>query len=447
MKKRSLKKATGEAYNKQMELVMPLFEDYFTSYYSQNRKIKSYSFYKMEDYAGYSVILEYDGFRQYVNYFIGSGMFSENMVNTCFEFEYNGNKFLCHFTDILNVLDSDDLSFYTYENCLIKEDIEAALNNIVQATEKYYNDICSIAALPNKVKSIYDVYAEDEYDSSLAKVEEAIDDDYIFYGNEEVNELSKILAREFKKGILDEGYPQRAYRVLNNMSRSQLKKAEKERAVKSKLPLSTKFIIAIPYIIFAIIFAVIFAVVIYHIDCQIYSECVPRSGSKLSAFVGAFVGAFTGVGIFAFFPPRVYKLISRGERYKQIEQTLYASSTDSPLAYATIVVSCLLMFILLIGLFGFNGAGFTENSVVYKEYVFSQKQVYSFDEIEICELQATYDDGDYNEYESTAYALKLGDEWYELGVPNDSEMSIIQNNIKKYNINVDKVYSIDELIE
>ncbi len=445
MKKRNIK-AKSEVYSKQMELVVPLFEEYFTSCYSQNRKIKNYSFYTMEDNAGYSAILEYDSFRQYVNYYAGTGLFGENSVNTCFELEYNGNKFLCHFVDILNVLDSDDLSFYTYERCLIKEDIETALDSIMQAVDKYYNNICSIAASPNKVKSIYDTLACDEYDSSLAEIEEAVDEEYIFYGSEtSVDELSKKLVYEFKKGILDEGYPKRAYRVLNNMSRAQLKKAEKERAVKSKLPLSAKITIAVPFVIFAIVFACIFAFAFYYVDSQIYSECVSRSGSIVTSFIGLFLGALAGVAVFSFFPPKVYKLIAKGKRYEQIEQTLYSSGTDSPIAYAVVVVGCLLIFAFFICMFSFNGVGFTENSVVYKEYVFSQKQEYSFDTIEICELEATYDDGDYNEYDGTAYALKLGDDWYELGVPNDNEMHIIQNNIKKYNIKVDKAYSIDDI--
>ncbi|MCH5316086.1 MAG: hypothetical protein J1E81_09235 [Eubacterium sp.] len=446
MKKR-VSKVSQELYNKQMELVIPIFEDYFTNYYSQNRLIKSYSFYNMKDMAGFSAVLEYDNFRQYVNYHIGKGLFGENTINTCFELEFNGNKFLCHFVDILNEVDSDDLSFYTYDNCLIKEDIETALNGIMEATNKYYSEISSIAVSQNRVKSIYDNYASDEYDGSLAEIEEAADFDYIFYGNKtSYDELSKQLAVEFKKGRLDEGYPKRAYRVLNNMSRSQLKKAEKERTVKSKLPLSAKIIMSIPYVVFAVVFAVIFAVAFRYIDAQIYSECVARSSSSdITVFVGVFLGAVAGVVFFSFFPPKTYKLIAKGKTYEQIEQTLYSSATDSPLAYVTIVGGCLLIFAFFICMFSFNGAGFTENSVIYKEYVFSQKQEYSFEDMKICEIEATYDDGDYHEYIGTAYAFKFDDEWYDFGVPNDEEMQIIQNNIKKYNIKVDKAYSVDSI--
>lgn len=443
MKKR-ISKTAKKIYDKQMELVIPLFEDYFTRYYSENRKVKSYSFYTMEDMRGYSVILEYDNFRQYINYFVGKGVFGDNLVNACFELDYNGNRFLCHFSDILNVLDSDDLSFYTYENCLVKEDVEAALNGITQATEKYYDSINNIAISQNKTRKIYEAYFDDCEDS-LDRVEDTADFDYAWYGsNTSYDELSKELSVDFKAGELEDEYAKRAYRVLNNMSRSELKKAEKKRASKSALPLSSKIIIAAPYIVFIIIFAVAFAFLFGYIDRQIYSECVERN-SYTSSLIGVFLGGVCGAIAFSLFPPSVYKLLAKGEKYDGIEQALYAGASNSPWGYVFVIGGGLLICAFFICVFTFNGVGFTDNSAIYKEYVFSQKEEYSFENMGICEIEATYNDGSYSEYTDTAYALKFGEEWYELGVPNSDEMKIIQDNIKKYDIKIDKAYSIDDI--
>ena len=443
MKKR-ISKATKEIYDKQMELVIPLFEDYFTRYYSENRKVKSYSFYTMEDMRGYSVILEYDNFRQYINYFVGKGVFGDNLVNACFELDYNGNRFLCHFSDILNVLDSEDLSFYTYENCLVKEDVEAALNGITRATEKYYDSISNIALSQNKTRKIYEAYFDD-YEDSLDKVEDTTDFDYAWYGgNTSYDELSKELSIDFKAGELEDDYAKRAYRVLNNMSRSELKKAEKKRASKSSLPLSSKIIIAAPYIVFIIIFSVAFAFLFGYIDRQIYSECVERN-SYTSSLIGVFLGGVCGAIAFSLFPPSVYKLLAKGEKYDGIEQALYAGASNSPWGYVLVIGGGLLICSFFICVFTFNGVGFTDNSAIYKEYVFSQKEEYSFENMSICEIESTYNEGSYSEYGDTAYALRFGEEWYELGVPNSDEMKIIQDNIKKYDIKIDKAYSIDDI--
>lgn len=433
-------------YEKLMGVVKPLFEDYFSNYYAQNRTVKCYSFYEMEDLAGFSAVLEYDEFKQYINYYMGQGVFGENIVNTCFEFESKSQRFLCHFSDVLDAVDSDDLSFYTYNGCLTNTDIKSALDNITAATQKYFGDIVAVASSPKLTNQIFEIYASgDAYDEELVKVETVIDADYWLYASFDTDmQLKNHLEKLYKKGQLDEGFETRAYRVLNNLSPSQMKKAKKSKNKKSSVSIQTKIMIAVPYVIFAIVFAILTAAELYYIDGLIYSECVVRN-HIYAAFIGLFLGAFTGVCVFSLFPPGVYKLLVKGEKYEEIEQVLYASAVNSAWGYVIVIGSCLFMWAFFICVFTFNGFGFTDDAIVYKEYTFSKKEVYSFESTDICEIKAIYSDGGYSEYTDTAYAFKLDDEWYEFGVPAYEEEEIILKNIEKYDKQIQSFYSIDDI--
>lgn len=74
-------------------------------------------------------------------------------------------------------------------------------------------------------------------------------------------------------------------------------------------------------------------------------------------------------------------------------------------------------------------------------------QEYSLEKTEIAIVEGDYEDGEYSQYIDTAYAFKLGSEWYDYGVPYDIEIEqLIESNIKKYNKNV-KIYKSLEDIE
>lgn len=93
---------------KTMKLVDESFRQYFYEYYQTHSEIKNISYYTMKEDTGFSAIIEYENFRQYINFYYSNIIISENaFINSCFEFEYNNTKFLCHFDDILDSIDSD----------------------------------------------------------------------------------------------------------------------------------------------------------------------------------------------------------------------------------------------------------------------------------------------------------------------------------------------------
>ena len=120
----------------ELKRVQGYFRKFFNEYYPAHREIKSLSYMDMEDGEGFSAVLDYGSFIQYINYYCRN--YGSHTINSCFLLENNGNPFICHFDDILDELLSEDISFYTYEKCVSEERIINALNSVTEATQRYF---------------------------------------------------------------------------------------------------------------------------------------------------------------------------------------------------------------------------------------------------------------------------------------------------------------------
>jgi hypothetical protein len=123
------------------DLFQKTFNEYFDSYYNYNKSVKNVSYQNMANDLGYSVKLEYKNFNQYVNVYYNA--YEPYTINCCFEFTNSKVDFLCHFVDVLNEIDSDDISFYTYAYCIDDETIKNAIEKYDKSVKTYreVNDI------------------------------------------------------------------------------------------------------------------------------------------------------------------------------------------------------------------------------------------------------------------------------------------------------------------
>lgn len=425
-----------------------IFEDYFNSYYAENREVNSVSYREMFDgkqkSIGFTAELQYKSFKQNVNIFWNN--LAPLMVNSIFTFKAEQHDFCCHFSDVLDYYDSDDISFYTYTHCTDKERTLEALNNVMAATKKYWTQLTEVATTSSISQSIFEEIYEDAIDDNGAlfdTIEEATDFSFLTY---EIlykrDELKAHLKRGAKKNKLDTKFEKRAYRVLSNENFFDVRGKEKEREKSHSYSKSDKRFIGIVIGIFVTVFAVIFAVIGYKIDGMLFADWIGRDKSDtVLSFLA--IGGFTGLVVLSLIPPKAFKPIMSEKRFKALEA--YEMAENSPKWMKIVGAVCyvaLCVFFLI--MFCFNGMGFNSNGdILNKDFMFSQVEEYKIEDTEIVIVEG-YESKGYNEYGETAYAFKLDDEWVDFGIPDDDAKSIIEKAIEGRNI---KTYKTIEDIE
>ncbi|MDE5963814.1 MAG: hypothetical protein K2G65_00245, partial [Eubacterium sp.] len=340
------------------------------------------------------------------------------------------------------------------------EAVVSSLGCIMSATEKYFALLNSIACSDFlKEKYIKENYGVSENLNSI--IENAIDVTYVTYyklflqANESIDDyykyLKKELAKLYHKNQLDTLYEKRAYRVLNNLSEKDIKQLDKELEKADRISKSDRFLMYLPMLILAVIFAIAFGIIGYHIDENIFIDCIGKKHYS-SLFAFGFSGACISLIISALLPNSVYKLFVKEDRYDSFIRMVNLQDIQGPFVFKAIVYAFIIIAVLVIAMFFtvvfcFNGIAFETDSIVYKEYAFSEMQRYSFEQTEIAIVEGSYNEGEYSSYIGTAYAFKFGDEWYDYGVPDENEVEqLIESNIEKYDKNV-KIYKSIEDIE
>ncbi|MBR0412522.1 MAG: hypothetical protein IJI47_03005 [Eubacterium sp.] len=398
------------------------FEEFFNAYYADNHEVKSLSFREMPDNEGYSAILTYKYFRQYVNYY--REIYGGCAVNTCFEAELDGKVFLCHMVDVLNVLDSDDISFYTYPHCYTCEKINAALSEIMAATEKYYCAINNIMQSNGNKKQLWESVTAEEYeepleDDDISLPENTYDVYQLVYGVlSDVSELKRDLKKQAKRGKIDNAFEKRAARVLSVMDKREAKKITRKNAKARKLTTKEYFIMFLPYLIFIVLFAVPGWFFGMAADKAVYSGLFGRYH---------FEAELSGVALFImlstipawFVRKRIYKLIlgDRWDNYVAFDDE-QQMGTGLNLFFGALMLGLAAFFFMI----GFSGIAFSQSGeIVYRDFEI-HPQVYELSKTPIAIVK---EDTENSEYKDTAYAFKLDGEWVEYGIPADAEAKAI----------------------
>lgn len=424
---------------------------FFSDYYTKSTNISNISYREMPKDEGYSAIIEYKGFKQYVNIYWDT--YGTCAINSCFELESMGFKFLCHFVDILNEIDSDDISFYVFTHCAQQEKMLSALNALMQTTEKYYSDICNIAASKEHMDSIFkDIVLDEVLDANdidkedIPSVpEDATDFLYTIYDMlYDRNELKKVLAKSAKKNKLDNKYEKRAYRVLSRQSKGEIKEYEKAKEKRMKYPLKDRIIMYAPSFIIAIVFGAAFGFLGIQLDKYLYPGLIGKDyiGTGFAFFI---LGIAVSMIPISLIPNKFYKLFVSKKHYDEFLLMLESeklTKLDKIVFSIIAVVGIVIIFVFC----AFTGVAFTnDGNIVSKNFIFSKAETYSLADTEIAAIDDVDGDGIFD-YTERAYAFKIDGEWIEFGVPDDEAKAIIESAIEKNNTQV-KVYEYFDDIE
>lgn len=448
------KKITSEERENRKKYI-DSFCRFFSEYYTQNTNISNISYREMPKDEGYSAIIEYKDFKQYVNIYWDT--YENCAINSCFELESRGFKFLCHFVDILNETDSDDISFYVFTHCAEQEKMRSSLNALMHTTEKYYTDICNITASKEHMDNIFkDIVLDEALDEGLNEndidkedipsvPEEATDFLYTIYEMlYDRNELKKVLTKSAKKNKLDNKYEKRAYRVLSSQSKGEIKEYEKAREKSTKYPLKDRIIMYTPSIIIAVVFGIVFGFLGIQLDKYLYPDLIGKDymGTVVSFFI---LGIAVSILPISLIPNRFYKLFVPKKHYDEFLIMLESeklTKLDKIVFSVIAVIGIAIIFVLC----AFTGVAFTnDGNIVSKDFIFSKAETYSLADTEIAAIDDVDGDGIFD-YTERAYAFKIDGEWIEFGVPDDETKAIIESAVEKNHKQV-KVYEYFDDIE
>ncbi|MCM1285979.1 MAG: hypothetical protein NC213_05600 [Acetobacter sp.] len=433
-------KREKEAY----ELAKKVFDDYFSRLAVENINIKFITYQEKADEKNnrvYSAVIDYDNFRQYVNFYEKD--MGNAFVNCAFEFD----KYLCHFGEILNAIDSDDLSFYSYPMCYNENLILSALSNIMNATEKYMADISYIANSAEMQEKIYTNLAEHVDEETIAEKDVLTDydeqyfifDALIFNLDEGYQDFLNSLKRKKKKGKLTDAYEIRAERVLSKLSKKELKNVH----TKVKKTKADKFYMYAPYAVIAVIFAIIFGAVGVKVQMSLYNGCIGVDYFSSALGFGV-AGASLSVILTSLINDKIYKIIVPKSKKDHFEMILELEKSS---VWGTVLIAAgtIAIAVFSIVMFTCSGFGFKNNEIRHREYIFETFETCYFEDVEIAEVKGTVDSDGYSEYIDTAYAFKIGGEWFDYGVPDDDAKKLIESNIEKYNKQLKTADSIEDL--
>lgn len=424
-----------------------IFKPYFDDYYANNRNVKLVNYQACYDKKGkliaYYTELQYKNFTQYVK--ISFNEIADSVVSSVFKFMSSQGEFLCHFVDVLDYYESDDISFYSYAQMYSKEEIEQAFDYIMEATNKYWTKLNEVALSVDICDNIFSyVYDNDTMENikkyNLDKVEYAVDFQYSHYElmgdrKEFIKEITKLA----KKGKLETKFEKRAFPVLQKEKFGEYKGSHSKPDTKTK---STENKITVICFIIACVFAVACGFIGYKLDAKILSDWVGRNHFE-SALGFVLAGLFVGLSLLAIIPNKALKPFLSREKY---ESFLIASELQRLPKWAevvTIVVALIISFVAIC--FTLNGVGMDKNgNILYKEFAFSQTQVYSLEETDIAIVKG-YESKGYTEYGDTAYAFYVNDSWEDLGIPSDENKEYIEKAIKKYNKDVKTYKTVNDI--
>lgn len=425
------------------EMAKGIFDSYFADmgYNKSGIRFITYNEIKEDKKSRiYSAVIEYNDFRQYVNFYERGAV-----INSIFDFD---NCPLCHFGEILNVLDSDDLSFYTYDSCYSEDLMKFALENIMQATEKYFNDLISISNSQNKKDIIFNelkAYCNDE-DLNNKDIAGDVDLLHLFYGtltlSDEDNgyiDFLKDLRKKKSEGKELDAFEKRAYRVMSKMSKKQLKEMSND----MKKTKEDRLYLYAPYVFFAIVFAVIFGFVGVKIQGILYDGYIGVDYFE-SALGFATAGAAISVIFTGLIDKFIYKIIVPKSKMGHFN-IIYEKEKSSDLGGILALICCVVLCGFFTFAFCFSGAGFNEDNIKYREYCFQKFQTYSYIDVEIAEIDGSYSDGVYSEYLEPAYAFNFDGEWYEYGAADSETQELLNKKTKEFNKKIKTYRAIEDI--
>ena len=465
-KKDKIKKKTDDEIR-----VIEFIKDYLNKYSAKSNLIRNIDFREQtnDGFLRFIASIDYGAFEQRIVYYPNM-LFKEHFVDV--EFSIGETDNIYTFYDIFNLFDIDDFNLYFYSDFLCEDDVEKALDDIMNATEKYYGDIkraCTDAYLPLLEKN-YETDMNKSMDGEEWKQEREEDDFFLLPFNhpyysvadgEKSDKTLKQLQKRNAKNKLTTIYEKRLLEHLESGNELGQKMYSDQKAFEKIYKKAKR---RINILLFAVS-VVISLLLVFGVHALIFSGAT-TFGSHLEIFgtgtslpisrIAYGIGCaflltlalipFFGKKLVARFVPEDQKNRAGAKFEKEFVENSGSKKFNTAVEFIT-GAFLLLMFGIVV-LLSASDIGYYDDSVKF----FDDNNIaicnIPYEDIEICKIQGYYNDDDFIEYEN-AYVIFSGDSSYEIGeaTVNGKTQAKLEEIAEKYNKEIKEIKTIEELYE
>lgn len=461
-KKEKIRKKTADEIT-----IIECIKNYLNKYSAKSNLIRNIEFKEEtdEDSMRFIASIDYGEFEQRIVYYPVM-MFREQFIDV--EFSIGETDYVYTFYDIFNLFNISDFNLYFYDDLLLCDDVENALDEILSATEKYYGDIekAQTDTYLSQLEKNYETDMNNAYGGDDWKEDEpfgfTLPFNHPFYpiAENSIKTLKKLRKRN-AKGKLDTIYEKRLLEYLESgkaiKEEKQAEKTEFEKIYKKKKRASNLLLFALTA---AIVCALCLGIhtVIYagaqtmKTQYEIFGVITTLPVYKI--ILGFFAVLFIDVGITIPFFGKKLLLALMPENHRKKAVGKYEKDRkdffgkDGPITQiiGTVIIGA--AAVILLFSISAAGIGYFEDSVKFYDISSFELCHISYEDLEICKIQGYYENDEFMEYEN-AYVIYSGEKSYEIGevIPNGETQKKLNEIAQKYNKEIKEIKSIEELYE
>ena len=464
MAKKKERKKTVDEIN-----IINNFKIYINKYTGLTNYIQSVDFEEESDKDSFRVIANLDcgAFKQRIIYY-PEMLFEEHFIDT--EFQFDNSEYIYRFYDIFNLFDIDDFKLYYYGGLMSMEDVEKAVKDIFEATEKYFSEIekAGSEVYLSDLEKNYETDMKNSYGSDDWK-EDLKDDISLFlvppnhpllsFADGQLNQKAiKKLKKKNEKGKLDTIYEKRLLKYIeagNTVERKNIVDNEAFEKLYSRKILATNLIIFL--ITFVVLFIVSFVchavlfkgAVVFTGTYEIFglSLSLPLDRIALCAF-SAFaitidIAILFGIKLVMKKMPDEMKN-KAGVKYDKDSKNEYGK-------FSKLIAIVGGIFVFLLGIASFfasvEDVGYYDNYVKFPIGIFGVGDV-NYEDLEIYKVKGYYDGDDEYVLNENEYAISDNKgNYYSIGevAPGGKAETKLKEIAEKYNKEIVEIDTIDEL--
>ncbi|MCH5316508.1 MAG: hypothetical protein J1E05_00905 [Eubacterium sp.] len=463
-KKEKIRKKTEDEIR-----IIECIKDYLNKYSAKSNLVRNIEFKEETDDNALRFIasIDYGAFEQRITYYPFMWM-RQHLIDVDFSFEKTDYAYT--FYDIFNLFNITDFNLYYYDTLISNDDVKKALDDILSATEKYF-EYLEKAQTEEYISTLEKNY-ETDMNTALGgddwKEDEELDDIILlpfthpFYSVSDGQITSKTLKKLQKKnakGKLDTIYEKRLLEYLEGGNKFERKtftditdfeKLYKKTKIKVYVLLFAVSVV-LSFLLSLGLHAVIFnGATTFGSYLEIFGITVtlPISGIGVSLLGAIFLMIMlipiVGRKLVILFVPQEHK--NRADAKFDKEYNGDSSKKVKKAMGAFVVVFFFVMFALSI-LLSVSDIGYYDTSVKFIDDSLRFCSI-PYEEIEIGKLQGYYNSGEFIPYEN-AYIIFSGDKSYELGelTPDGLTQQKLEEIAEKYNKEIKEIRTTEDLYE
>ena len=447
--------------------IIECIKNYLNKYSAKSNLIRYIDFKEETDGDSMRFIagIDYGAFEQRIVYY-PEMLLREQFIDV--EFSIGESGYVYTFYDLFNLFDIGDFNLYFYNDLLSVDDVETALDEIMNATEKYFADIERAGTgeyLPLLEKN-YETDMNSIYGSDYWKEEEPfgfvlpLNHPYYPIAENSLKTLKKLRKRNakdkldtiYEKRLLDYLESGKYVREEKKAEKTELDKLYKKKKTQTILLLFAATAAVVCALCLGIHAAVYAGAETFKTQYEIFGIVTTLPIFKI--ILGFFAALFIMVGITVPLFGKKTLLALIPENYRKKAEGKYEKDRkdffgkDGPVATVLGAIIMIAGAAVLTFFISVSGIGYYEDSVKFNEIDSFAIVTIPYEEMEICKIQGYYEGDEFVSYEN-AYAIFGGNNYYDYGeiLPNGQTQTKLEEIAEKYNKEIKEIKSIEELYE